>query len=184
MPPSCLESQGSFLAGGGGSSGMWSEVQGNEGWLNLGSLETIQMVESTRWSWSYCMSFFFNHFYWYMCVCVCVCVSCLVMSDCDPKGYSPPGSSVHGIFQARILERVAILFPRESSQSRDWTQVSSIAGRFFTIRATREALSLTYYLYTIKYTHFKYLLQWVLVNIYVCIHTTQSWHRTLQKVPS
>ena len=54
-----------------------------------------------------------------MCVCVCVCVSCLVMSDCDPKGYSPPGSSVHGIFQARILERVAILFPRESSQSRD-----------------------------------------------------------------
>ena len=42
---------------------MWSEAQGSEGWLNLGSLETIQMVESTGWSWSYCMSFFFNHFY-------------------------------------------------------------------------------------------------------------------------
>ena len=53
---------------------------------------------------------------------------------------SPPGSSVHGILQARILEWVAIQFSRGSSQLRDWTQVSSIAGRFFTIWATRETL--------------------------------------------
>ena len=45
-----------------------------------------------------------------------------------------------GIFQARILEWVAIPFSRGSSQPRDWTQVSCIAGRFFTIWATREAL--------------------------------------------
>ena len=38
----------------------------------------------------------------------------------------PPGSSVHGIFQARILERVAIFYPRGSSQPRDWTHVSYI----------------------------------------------------------
>ena len=50
-----------------------------------------------------------------------------------------PGSSVHGILQAWILEWVAIPFSKESSWPRDWTQVSRIAGRFFTIWATREA---------------------------------------------
>ena len=52
---------------------------------------------------------------------------------------SPPGSSVHGILQARILEWVAVPFSRASSQPRKWTQVSHIAGRFFTVWATREA---------------------------------------------
>ena len=52
---------------------------------------------------------------------------------------SPPGSSVHGIIQARILEWVAIPFSRGSSWPRDQTWVSCIAGRFFTIWATREA---------------------------------------------
>ena len=49
---------------------------------------------------------------------------------------SPPGSSVHGILQARTLEWVSIPFSRGSSQPRDWTGVSWIAGRFFTIWAT------------------------------------------------
>ena len=49
---------------------------------------------------------------------------------------SPPGSSVHGILQAEILVWVAISFSRESSQPRDRTQVSCMAGRFFTIWAT------------------------------------------------
>ena len=52
---------------------------------------------------------------------------------CDPMDYSPPDSSVHGISQSRILEWVAISFSRGSSQHRDQTQVSHIAGRFFTI---------------------------------------------------
>ena len=52
---------------------------------------------------------------------------------------SPPGFSVHGILQARILEWVAIPSSMGSSQTRDWTQVSCITGRFFTIWATREA---------------------------------------------
>ena len=55
---------------------------------------------------------------------------------------SPPGSSVHGIFQARILEWVAIFFSRGSSWPRDVTQVSHITGRLFTIWATRESLLL------------------------------------------
>ena len=51
---------------------------------------------------------------------------------------SPPGSSVYGILQARILEWVAIPFSRGSYWPRDRTQVSCIAGRFFTVWATRE----------------------------------------------
>ena len=53
---------------------------------------------------------------------------------------SLPGSSVHGILQARILEWVAISFSRESSWSGDRTYVSCIAGRLFTNLARREAL--------------------------------------------
>ena len=52
--------------------------------------------------------------------------------------YSPPGSSVHGILQARILEWVAISFSRGSSRPRDQTQVSCIAGSSFNLWATRE----------------------------------------------
>ena len=46
---------------------------------------------------------------------------------CDPMDYSPPGSSVHVILQARILEWVAISYSRTSSQARDQTQVSCIS---------------------------------------------------------
>ena len=48
------------------------------------------------------------------------------------KKRNPPGSSVHGILQARILEWVALPFSTGSSQPRDQTQVSRIAGGFFT----------------------------------------------------
>ena len=70
-----------------------------------------------------------------VCVCVCVCVlacvprviaynillvaqSCLTLSN--PMDYSPPGSSVHGTFQTRILEWITISFSSRSSQARDW----------------------------------------------------------------
>ena len=56
-----------------------------------------------------------------------------------PMECSPPGSSVHGILQARILELVAILFSRGSSWPRNRTWASCIAHRLFTISATREA---------------------------------------------
>ena len=56
----------------------------------------------------------------------------------DPMDCSLPGSSILGIFQARILEWVAISFSRRSSQPRDWTQVSCTVGRCFTIWATSE----------------------------------------------
>ena len=65
---------------------------------------------------------------------VLVAQSCLTL--CNPMYFSLPGSSVHGIFQARILEWVAIPFSRGSSRPRDQTWVSYIAGRFFTILAS------------------------------------------------
>ena len=72
------------------------------------------------------------------CVCVLAAQSCPIL--CDPTDCSPPGSSVYGILQASILEWVAISFSRGSSRPKDWTQISCIAGRFFTIWATREGM--------------------------------------------
>ena len=66
-----------------------------------------------------------------------VAQSCLTL--CDPMDCSPPGSSVHGIFQAAVLEWVAIFFSRGTSQPRDRTRVSRTAGKHFTLWATREA---------------------------------------------
>ena len=67
--------------------------------------------------------------------CLCeVAQSCPTL--CNPIDCSLPGSSVHGIFQARVLEWVAISFSRGSSQPRDRTQVSYIVGRRFTVWAT------------------------------------------------
>ena len=66
-----------------------------------------------------------------------VAQSCLTL--CNPMDCSLPGFSVHRIFQARVLEWVAISFSRGSSQPRDWMRVSRIEGRHFTIWATWEA---------------------------------------------
>ena len=59
--------------------------------------------------------------------------------DCDP-----PGFSVHGVFQARILKYVAISYSRRSFEPRDWTQVSHTAGGFLTIWATGKSLWATW----------------------------------------
>ena len=59
-------------------------------------------------------------------------------TPCNPMHYSPPGSSVHEFFQARILVWVAICFSRGSSGPWDPTWVSCIGGRVFTSWATRE----------------------------------------------
>ena len=66
--------------------------------------------------------------------------SCLTL--CDPMDCSLPGFSVHEIFQARVPEWVAISFSRRSSWPRDQTWISCIAGRHFTLWATREAVTL------------------------------------------
>ena len=68
-----------------------------------------------------------------------VAQSCLTL--CDPMNCSLPGSSLHGISLARILECVVISFSRRSSLPRDQTEVSCIAGRFLTVWAIRECKS-------------------------------------------
>ena len=80
--------------------------------------------------------------------------SCLTL--CSPLDCSPPGSSIHGILQARILEWVAISFSRGSSQPRNRTQVSCIAGRFFTYWAMQEAYIFIYL--------FIYLKEWLVMR--------------------
>ena len=75
-----------------------------------------------------------------VCACICMCVRAYVcvcthmhihtlgcVQLCDPMDYSPPGSPVHGIFQARLLGWVAFSFSRGSSWSRDWICVSCIS---------------------------------------------------------
>ena len=68
--------------------------------------------------------------------CCLVAQSCPTL--CDRMDWNPPGSFVHGISQARILEWIAIFFSRGSCQPRDQTSVSCIAGGFFTDWATRK----------------------------------------------
>ena len=60
-------------------------------------------------------------------LCVCAKLLQLYPTLCDSMDCSPPGSSVHGILQARILESVAMTFSRGSSQPRNGTHVSSIS---------------------------------------------------------
>ena len=69
----------------------------------------------------------------------------LCLTLCDPVDLSPPGSSVHGILQARILEWVAVPSSRESLMS------PALAGRFFTPSATWEAH--VSFVYTYIFTH-------------------------------
>ena len=89
---------------------------------------------------------FDNVFKWHSCVCKCsVTQSCPIL--CDPMDCSPPGSSVHGIFQARTLEWVAISYSRGYSQLRDRTCVSCVSyidRQILYHWATWEALQMTY----------------------------------------
>ena len=89
---------------------------------------------------------------WAIVLKVKILVTQLCLTFCNPMDCIPLGSSIHGIFQARVLEWVAISFSRGSSQPRDWTWVSCIAGRFFTVWATREALYLLMSCIICKYT--------------------------------
>ena len=73
--------------------------------------------------------------------CYCCLVTQLCPTPCDPMDCSPPGSSVQGILQARILEWVAISFSRGSSRPRDGTHISYLAGRFFTTEPPEKQFS-------------------------------------------
>ena len=84
-------------------------------------------------------------------------VAQLCLTLCDPMDCSLPGSSIHGIFQATVLEWVAISFSRGSSQPRDQTQVFCIAGRHFTIWATWWVVVFNEMMSVKNFTHSRYL---------------------------
>ena len=69
-----------------------------------------------------------------MSVVLAVVQSLSCIQRCDPVDCGPPGSSVHGIFQARMLEWDAISFSGGSSWTRDWYMSPVLAGRFFTTK--------------------------------------------------
>ena len=83
---------------------------------------------------------------------------------------SPPGSSVHGIFQERILECVAIFFSKGPSWSRDQTRISCTASRFFTTEPPGK-LYLCIYLY-IHLFIFKFIWSWIYysINYFIQLH--------------
>ena len=90
-------------------------------------------------SWSFCFTSTLNPTPQFRCAeKVKVLVAQWCPTICNPMDCSLPGSSVHGILQARMLEWGAAPFSRGSSWLRDWTQISHTAGSFFTVRATWE----------------------------------------------
>ena len=96
-------------------------------WVLQGNCEVTRQKGHVQWAWSSVQNLL-RGAKW----------SCSVVSDCDPVNCSLPGSYAHGIFQARVLDWVAISFSRGSSGPRDQTRVSRIAGRRFTVWAPRE----------------------------------------------
>ena len=78
---------------------------------------------------------------------------------CEPMDCSLPGSTTHGIFQARILEWVAIFFSRGSSQSRDWTQVSCTAGTLYPL-SHQGSLNLFHFLFWTVFSADRFWTPW------------------------
>ena len=110
--------------------------------------------------------------------CVLAAQSCLTL--CDPMDYSSPGFSVHGIFQARIVEWVVISFSMESSQLRDWTWVSCIAGRYMRFKTVN-------YYFDRNDRKFLKNLKSVSLQTIFCVHTVKrlkSVAKYEQKMPS
>ena len=124
----------------------------------------------------FCVSLVFWTSWWHR------SVSCSLLSRVwlyDPMDCSPPGSSVHGILQTRILQWVAIPFSRGSSQPRDRTRVSCMAGRFFTFWATGKSLKKIQKYKNIRY--FKIKLSSLVLSLFCVglVSWTSRWHRSV-----
>ena len=106
---------------------------------------------------------------------------------CNPMDCSPPGSSTHGILQARTLEWVAMPSSRGSSRPRDQTEISHIVSRFFTVWAIREApctvvffvisvyfaILCVFYTFYVFYWTFMYFIFYIYVFYIYCANLTE-----------
>ena len=118
-------------------------------WLNrvspsLAAKNIISLILVLKIWWCPCVESSLVVLKDYVCYDQCVLlkwseVAQLCLTLCYPMDCSLLGPSIHGIFQARVLEWFVISFSRGSSQPRDRTQVSCIVGRHFSVWATREA---------------------------------------------
>ena len=98
---------------------------------------------------------------------------------CDPTDCRPPGSTVHGILQARRLELVAIPFSRESPQPRDQNWVSCIASRFFF-----SFIFISWRLITLQYcSGFCHTLTWISHGFTCVSHPDPPSHLPLHLIP-
>ena len=115
---------------------LWGRRVGHD-WSDLAAAAAAKWINT----FYLCSPFIFKCSYfitYFVCAMLClVAQSCPTL--CDPP-WSPPDSSVHGILQEGILEWAAMPSSRGSSQPRNWTRFSWIAGGFFTSWATSEAL--------------------------------------------
>ena len=111
-------------------------------WIfNSKKIRSAHGLQSLNWQRSPSLLPWGTHMSVSVCVCVCVCVCVYAQSRptlCNPMDYSPPGSSVHGILQARILEWVAISYSKLSSCPRGRTCISCIGQRILYPLATWE----------------------------------------------
>ena len=97
-----------------------------------------------------------------MCLYMCVLAAQSCLTLCNPTDCNLPGSCVRGILQARILGWVAIFFSRRSPWPKGWTQVSCVAGRFFTLWATSVSVYVCIYVW---YFFFLFYLWIVLLKL-------------------
>ena len=127
-------------------------------WLGVTFLMSCHIRSGTYWTRFGCSFFLFTRmvyrghsfhhavshcvYHSLYCVCVCVLVAQSRLTLCDPMDCSSPDFSVHGILQTSVLEWIAIPFSRGTSQPRDWTLVSCVAGTLFTVWATGKSLML------------------------------------------
>ena len=102
-------------------------------YCSVNTIQKIERFQKTRCSFS-------NLHRWSTCVPACLLLSHVWVFATPWTVCSPPGSSVHGILQARMLEWVAIPSSTGSSSPKDRIQVSHIVGIFFTIWATGSCL--------------------------------------------
>ena len=110
------------------------------------------------------------------CCCCWIAKSCLTL--CDPMDCHLPGSSAHGISQARILEWSAISSSRGSSQLRDWTCVSCIGRQILYHWVTREALKLIWNFSCIHFMSFVFICVFLLSFNKYC--SKESMYKILQ----
>ena len=119
-------------------------------WIGPKQLSTHTWdIDKKRWGWG--LRFILRNWLMWLWRKVKVLVSQLCLTFCNSMNCSLLSSSVHGILWMKILEWVAIPFSRKSSWPRGWTWVSYTVGRFFTIWATREALTWLWALANLKF---------------------------------